>query len=147
MNIREWIASITEDGTNEIARKSGIAQRTFYNQLDKGTLTAENVIRVAITYRAHPLRALIDTGFIDPAWASIPDIEAALRLATEDQLADEVLRRMKISPDSTVFDAPVDDLAARRSVEPTPDVPPLDYVADDTDTEPEEGDEGYHDGP
>lgn len=31
--------------------------------------------------------------------------------------------------------------------ETTPSVRPLEYVADSSDTEPEEGDDDYHDGP
>lgn len=40
-----------------------------------------------------------------------------------------------------------DDLAARRSNISKVDVRDLPYAADDSDTEPEEGDDDYHDGP
>lgn len=40
-----------------------------------------------------------------------------------------------------------DDLAARRSNISKVDVRGLPYAADDSDTEPEEGDDDYHDGP
>lgn len=114
MDAKQWLQQVTDDPLNEIARRSGIPQRTLYNQLDKRTLSAENIIRVAETYGRHPLRALIDTGHINAAWARMPDVEAALRLATDDQLADEILRRLKLASGESVFDEPVDQLADRR---------------------------------
>lgn len=156
MEIRTWIASITEDGLNEVARKSRIAQRTLYNQLDKGHPTAENVIRIATTYNAHPFRALIDTGHIDAAWALVPDIRAALRLASEDDLGDEVLYRMKLGT-STLGDKTVDQLVEERADNvhhlptPTPELPEdllenwQDHAVADSSPDHDEEDTDFHD--
>lgn len=108
MQPREWLDTITADGLNEVARVAGIPQRTLYNQLDKRSLSAENVVKIAAAYRVHPLRALIDCGLVDAAWEQVPDVEAALRLATDEQLTDEVLRRLKAGSPS--FDTPIDEL-------------------------------------
>ena len=120
MKNRDWIGTITDDPLNEVARRAGIPQRTLYNQLDK-KISAENVIRIAVTYGRHPLRALIDTGHIDEAWAHVPDIEASIRIATEDQLADEVLRRMKLGVDLGPLDEPIDEVARRHRKTPSHD--------------------------
>lgn len=57
--------------------------------------------------------------------------KAALRLASEDQLADEVLYRMKIGAE-TIGHMTVDHLAERRSNRNSPGVQPLsdDELAD-----------------
>lgn len=109
MDSRTWIGTITSDAQNEVARRAGIPQRTLYHQLDRG-LSAENIIRIAVAYSRHPLRALIDTGHIDPAWSMAPDVESALLLATDDQLTDEILRRLTTSNAPSVFDTPIDEL-------------------------------------
>ena len=114
MNAKEWLRVTTTDPLNEIARRAGIPQRTLYNQLERRSLAAENVIKVADAYGVHPLRALIDCGYVDAGWAELPDVDTALRRATDDQLADEILRRLKLAHGSTVFDEPIDDLARRR---------------------------------
>lgn len=123
MELNEWIAGITDDTAQDIAAKAGLPKRTVQHQMNTGRMSIENIIKIAAAYSHHPLRTLIEWEIIDPAWASVPDIEAALRLATEDQLADEVLRRMKLAPDATLGDKTVDELAARRSTEANPDVP------------------------
>lgn len=113
MDSRHWLGTITSDAQNEIARRAGIPQRTLYHQLDKG-LSVDNIIRIAVAYGRHPLRALIDTGHIDPAWSMAPDVESALRLASDDQLTDEILRRLNESHGkNSIFDVPIGDLEDR----------------------------------
>lgn len=127
MNLDEVLAKITSDSGRTIARKAGINERTFLHQVSNGKMPLENLIKVASAYGASPIRALIDLGEIDEAWTRVPDIDAALRLADDEQLTDELLRRIKASP-NPMWDEPVGDLEARRRAKesnaPAKDVPP-----------------------
>ncbi|HAF71983.1 MAG TPA: hypothetical protein DCL06_02720 [Corynebacterium variabile] len=110
----------------------------------------DNVIKITAAYGYSPIRALIDLGELDAMWTQVPDVEAALRLATDEQLTDEFLRRLKVAPNPE-WDTPVGDLEAARRARrsnvqgenDTPAVEPEPYVADSSDTEPEEGDDDY----
>ncbi|WP_334136963.1 hypothetical protein [Corynebacterium variabile] len=151
----EWLNALTNSASaREIGRRTEVPFRTIANQINRGHLSAEVVIGVAAGYGQSPVRALVDTSFIDEQWAETVDPITALRQVSEEDLADEVLRRMKLPGAHEVFDTPVDELDARRAAKsngrgiyPTPDVLPEDYVADSTDTEPEMGDDDYNDGP
>ncbi|WP_165242412.1 hypothetical protein [Corynebacterium lizhenjunii] len=127
MDHSKWMSQTTAgDSIRSAALKAGIAQRTLAHQVDKGSISAENVIAVAVAYGVHPVSALVDTGYLDPRYARQVDPMTALRQVTEEQLAQEVMRRMKIGVKSDHLTADVNDLAARR--QPTA---PLDSLDDD----------------
>lgn len=110
MEHTDWFAKITRgDSTNEVARLSGIPTRTLSHQLNAGTLKPENIIKIAEAYHESPVYALVDLGFISARWVSEPGIVTALSRATDEELTDELLRRLKL-----IEDEPVDQLAARR---------------------------------
>ncbi|AKJ72307.1 HTH DNA binding protein [Gordonia phage GMA4] len=137
METTDWIAGLPATTTREIAKRSGISERTLQHQVTTGRVTMENIAKIAIAYSIHPLRALIDTDYIDEAWSQVPDVTAALRLASNDQLADEILRRLNAAGDAgieepAVFTEPVDDLAARRTHGRLSDVPDR-FAASDRD--------------
>ena len=141
MDARTWLETITDDQPGTIAKKAGIPRRTLYHQLERGTFPIDNIIKITDAYGTSPIDALMEIGVIDRAWANVPDVVAALRLATDDQLTDEILRRLKLG--SRNFDTPVDELDARRSNTTTPAIRAVDndlpYVADSSPDEPEEG--------
>lgn len=153
----EWLAALTSDSQNQAARRAGIPERTLYHQLGKGSLSVENVLKLAKAYDKHPLRALIDTGYVDPSWAKSEDVISALQQATPTQLADEMLRRIEKAEERAEkaplpFTTPINELVEDK--EPTglrfsdgPELKGLPYVADSSPDEPEMGDEDYHDGP
>lgn len=115
MNLTQWIEQITGNATaQEIAKAANLPLRTVQHQLSTGRMSLENKILIGVAYRHHPMRTLIEWEIVNPEWERIPDIEAALRLAEEEQLADEVLRRMLLGKNDA-FDITVDDLAARCS--------------------------------
>ena len=128
MDARTWLETITADQPGTVAKKAGIPRRTIYHQLERGTFPIDSIIKITDAYGTNPIDALMEIGIIDRAWANVPDVVAALRLATDDQLTDEILRRLKLG--SRSFDTPVDDLAARRSNTTTPAIRP---VVDDDD--------------
>lgn len=113
MNIHELLAKITGDSGRSIAKKAGLNERTVLHQISKDRMPVENIVTIAATYGYSPVRALIDYGVMDESWANIPDIEGALREASDEQLADEFLRRMKLAPNPE-WNEPVGDLEARR---------------------------------
>lgn len=95
MTHAEWLHTVTGDSAvNAVATRSGIVPRTFARQVEKGSITAENVIAIAIAYNTHPVRALVDTGYLDEKYALEVDPATALKEVSEEDLADEVLRRM-----------------------------------------------------
>lgn len=127
----QWLHQITDDSVRSAAKKIDVAPRTLATQLEKGRISPENVIAIAVAYGHHPVGALVDTGYLDEKWATQVDPARALRTVTEDDLADEVLRRMKLGVERDgPLDTPVDELAQRRHV--TPD------SYDDDDTMPED---------
>ena len=85
-----WLRTITTDSQNELSRKVGIPERTLYNQIRKGRLSAENVLKIAEVYNIHPLRALIDNGYVDEKWDK--DVETYLTAASPRQLADAMIK-------------------------------------------------------
>lgn len=148
MDLNTWIAEITGGASSqEIARSAGLPVRTVQHQLSTGRMSLENRILIGVAYGHHPLRTLIEWEVVNPEWERIPNIDAALRLATEEQLADEVLRRMKLGVNTETLTTPVDDLAnKRRSNTNDDDVAAGLYAANRRKLEPEEGDDGYGDG-
>ena len=146
MNIHELLAKITDDSGRSIAKKAGLNERTVLHQISKDRMPVENIVTIAATYGYSPVRALIDYGVMDESWANIPDIEGALREASDEQLADEFLRRMKLAPNPE-WNEPVGDLEARRRARRT-SPPESTTAADpeqgtDEDTTPPVRTEGY----
>ena len=112
------------------------------------------VIALCRAYDRSPVQGLIETGYINEYEVEGVDLAIALHDATNEQLLNEILRRSDpearylfgADGDSEVID--IDDAsgAAVFDIHP-PHVEGLPYAADDSDTEPEEGDDDYHDGP
>lgn len=139
MEHTEWFQLITKgDPVREVARRASIPGKTLANQVNAGTLKPENIIKIAEAYNESPVYALVDLGFISARWVNEPGTITALSRATDEQLTDELLRRLNL-----IADEPVDDLAARRSNTPPSDVEPLPYAANRRPLEPEEGDDDY----
>lgn len=116
MEHKKWLATVTNDSINTVARKIGVKQRTLAAQLDDNRVPAENLIAIAITYGVHPVGALIETGYLDREWGASIDPVQALRSVTDEQLADEVLRRMKLPGSHEPLVTPVDELRRPHTV-------------------------------
>lgn len=115
MEYTEWLETITSDSQNEVAEKIGIARRTLQNQL-YGTPKMETIVKISEAYGINPHQALTGLGYINAHWlrALATDVEATLIAATEQQLSDEVLRRMVRGLETDVLDTPVDELIEER---------------------------------
>ena len=95
MEFGEWLRKVTDDTIPVIARKVGLSPRTLQHQVRNDIMNIENVVKIAEAYSINPVRELIDLGYISSAWEKVPDIKGALRLATDSQLTDEILRRLE----------------------------------------------------
>lgn len=125
----EWLRAITKgDSVRRVSELAGISHVTLSRQLRAGTLTTDTVIHVANAYGESPVAGLIKLGFVSNRWLHELGVASSLMMASDEQLTDELLRRLRLLPDK-----PVDELAARRA---------LDFdqaVADSSPTEPEPG--------
>lgn len=148
MTHTEWLEGVTGgDSPRKIESRTGVPFRTVTSQKNRGTISAENVIKIAIGYGAHPVGALVETGYLDARYAETIDPKMAARLLSEGEVADEVLRRMKLGVKSDVLTTDINVVADERSnarrLHVTPvgddedDGIPFDAVADSS---PEEGD-------
>ena len=157
MKHQKWIYAICgSDSVRRIAIKSGLPQRTLANQIEKDAISTENVIKIAIAYDAHPVRALVDTGYLDEKYARSVDPATAVKEVSEEVLANEVLARMRRGLQTDALTTPVDELATRREAGVEKRFKgahwrdaekPGSHVADTSPREPGPGDDGYHDGP
>lgn len=148
MTFTAWLESITPDSQGEIAKKIGIARRTLQNQI-YGTPKLETIVKIADTYGVNPHRALSELGYIKAHWLQelAGDIDAALLAADEEQLATEVLRRMKIGVETEALTTPIDELPQPwLFAEDTPNIAPEPYAANRRKPEPVEGDDEYGSG-
>lgn len=115
MNHTEWLKQVTKSASmREVSRRSGVAERTVASQIERNKFSAGNVIRIAVGFDAHPVTALVDCGYIDPEDAKAADPLAAIRKVTDDELADEVLRRLRLAGDHTALTTPIDELVEER---------------------------------
>lgn len=155
MDINEWIKGlIGEDSYRAAAVKADTTGPTITRQLQKGHLSPEMVIALCRAYDRSPVQGLVETGYINEYEVQGVDLAIALHDATNEQLLNEIMRRSDpqarylfgANGDPEVVD--LDDAAdaAVFDIRP-PHVEGLPYAADDSDTEPEEGDDDYHDGP
>lgn len=135
MEHTEWMKRITQgDSYRRVAELAGINDRTLANQMRAGELRPELIIKIADAYDESPVIALVDLGFISARWITEPGVLTALSRATDEQLTDELLRRLKL-----IEDVPVDELASRRSNRPASGVAGVPYgaVADSSQDEDE----------
>lgn len=107
--IDQWISDITNgDSGRKIAKRSGIASATLSRQLAENGLTPETVVRIAHAYGASAIEGLLALNLLAETDVDAASIERALEAATDEQLMDEVLRRMKAG--STEYDKPLSSI-------------------------------------
>lgn len=116
MEHTKWLAQVTDSASErEVAKRIGIPHTTINSQLQRGRFSAENVIKIAEAFDHHPITALIDTGYVGAKWAMQADVHEALREADDEDLAEEILRRMKRGTASRTLTTDVDQLEQARS--------------------------------
>lgn len=116
----EWLDRITAgESLRQVSTRSHVPLATLSSQTRKGELRAETIIKIAEAYDESPVIALVDLGYMSARWITEPGVRTALSRASDEQLTDELLRRLRLLDDST----PADQLAEkRREKMSTPDV-------------------------
>lgn len=76
------------------ARAADIQKTTLLRQLERGEISAENVIALARAHDASPADALVETGYLKPGELDGAGVPEALGHATNQQLLDEIHRRV-----------------------------------------------------
>lgn len=124
MNFNEWVTRTTRnDSMRQIAERADISDRTLSRQLRENDLRPEMIIKIAEAYNESPVIALVDLGFMSARWITEPGVVTALSRASDEELTDELLRRLQMLPN-----APVDELAEqRRSKRTSPNLPADSY--------------------
>lgn len=161
MTLQEWLNTLPGSPTvSQAADHSGISKATLLRHAKNGKTTAEFIISISRAYGVNEIESLLDLGFIDSSAIDKYGVEAALEGATNRQLLDEIMRRSDpearhlfgndgdddvIGLDPSI--ATVASLDDARSNSADGDVHARPYAADSSDTEPEPGDDDYHDGP
>lgn len=132
----------------DAAKKAGFNQSAFTRWKKGAKADPDFVVKFARAFSLNVLEALAEAELITEDEANLREVTVdgpALSDATNEQLTDEVLHRLREG--SQAFDEPVDELAERRSnTQSAPADTHLDYVAKRGTPEPEEGDDDYGDG-
>lgn len=138
----EWFRRTTNDASGRTAAAAaGIPIATLNRQLAKNHLSPEFVIAIARAYETRPVAALVQTGYLETSETGSMSADEVAELLSDQDLIR--IMAYRVNADEAAWAGTFDEVIE----EATPGVRPNLYVADDTDTEPEEGDEGYHDGP
>ncbi|WP_407107821.1 helix-turn-helix domain-containing protein [Rhodococcus aetherivorans] len=140
----QWIRQTVGDTSlRKVASEAGISQATLARQIREGTLTAESVVKIARAYGVSVADGLQAIGVLTEDDVLPTSVEKALREASDEQLADEVLRRMKAG--SEIYDRPISEVSNVHTLKPrVPDITledleGLDYVSNtDDDPDPED---------
>lgn len=94
MNFESWLDELIGEDTRATAsKKADYAQSTISRQLSRGHLRPETVIALCRAYGRSPVAGLIQTEYINDYELHGPDVEIALREATNEQLLNEIMRR------------------------------------------------------
>lgn len=139
MRHTEWFKErVGSDSINAAAGKTGLVQKTLDNQLKRGTLPAESVIKISRAYNYNPVQGLIDTEYlaVDEAqgevkivnWADVSDVALCEQILYRTKLADKEGR-------ATVLTEPLNDETANRVLEEAATEPPV--ILKGVDTPPE----------
>ena len=106
----EWFKRVTRNDSNRRAADlADISPVTLGRQLKANELSADLIIKIAQAYNESPVIALVDLGFISAKWMQEVGTTTALTRASDEELTDELLRRLRL-----IEDEPIDHLAERR---------------------------------
>lgn len=125
MNFRDYTQRVAgTDNMSRIAKETGLTQTNVSRQITTSarSLTFDTVAAVARTYRRPLLEALVAADFISQAEADAELEHGGLRTCTDQELADEFLRRMDAATESETLDnvrelhpqADINELAAHK---------------------------------
>ena len=140
MDTTEWLNAVTESASiNAIAMRAKVSQSTLSRHARDGALTADEVIRISRAYHYPITQALIEHDLITDDDLRLPAIQASLRDATDQQLVDEISRRLDAG-NRAVFDRPIRPVPQELSEGATKLPPVEELAANPHQLDPEQGD-------
>lgn len=100
----QWIDAVRgKHSIREVARRAEMSQGTLNRQINADALTFETVLAISRAYGIAPVAGLVASGLLSADDAGIPSKAIALQSASDDELIEEVARRIK-DDDITAFD-------------------------------------------
>ena len=109
MNKETWFKeTVHGDTIAEVALKAGIIKTTAWRQYNNALgFSAENVILIARAYHKSPVEALVEFGYIRADEMANGKTVARLRDASDDELLQELARRLKENADADWANSPI----------------------------------------
>lgn len=109
MNKETWFKETVQGDTiAEVALKAGIIKTTAWRQYNNALgFSAENVILIARAYHKSPVEALVEFGYIRADEMANGRTVARLRDASDDELLQELARRLKENADADWVNSPI----------------------------------------
>mgnify|MGYP000943089457 FL=1 len=109
MDKKTYFAQLTHDAAiNEISNKTGLSVSTLWRQYNKGCeFSAESVIIIARAYGENPVAALVEFGYIRADEMENGKTVARLHDASNDELLQELARRLKENADADWVNSPI----------------------------------------
>ncbi|UOQ58133.1 hypothetical protein MUN78_04605 [Leucobacter allii] len=106
--MNDWFAATAGSvSLNEVSKRSGIPIASLHRYTQNGSFTAEAVVKIARAFDASIPDALVAQGIVTHSELSSLSISGTLADATDQQLLDEISRRLAAVPEgeSDVFDS------------------------------------------
>lgn len=109
MSKETWFKETVQDDTiAEVALKAGIIKTTAWRQYNNALgFSAENVILIARAYHKSPVEALVEFGYIRADEMAKGKTVARLHDASNDELLQELARRLKENADADWVNSPI----------------------------------------
>lgn len=109
MSKETWFKETVQGDTiAEVALKSGIIKTTAWRQYNNALgFSAENVILIARAYHKSPVEALVEFGYIRADEMANGKTVAKLHDASNDELLQELARRLKENADADWVNSPI----------------------------------------
>lgn len=109
MSKETWFnETVQGDTIAEVALKAGIIKTTAWRQYNNALgFSAENVILIARAYHKSPVEALVEFGYIRADEMANGKTVARLHDASNDELLQELARRLKENADTDWVNSPI----------------------------------------
>ena len=109
MNKETWFKETVQGDTiAEVALKAGIIKTPAWRQYNNALgFSAENVILIARAYHKSPVEALVEFGYIRADEMANGRTVARLHDASNDELLQELARRLKENADADWVNSPI----------------------------------------
>lgn len=113
MSNQEWVTEVTGGASlRDIGERIGVHHVTVSRRITEGR--AETCVAIARAYDADPIKGLVAWGVITSGEASSGDADLALRGATDLQIAEEMVRRIKAGEATSFAYEPIEGLPIGR---------------------------------